>query len=233
MALKKFELADGLGVTVYKRRGSRSIRLTIAASGEIRISMPPWLPYKAGVAFAKSRLDWIHEQRYTPSLLVAGQIIGKQHRLLFRVNARATKAASRLTSTEIIITHPLKTATSDHSVQLLAEKAAVRALRQEATAVLPRRLQLLAKQHDFSYVDVTIKQLTSRWGSCDQQRHIALNLYLMQLPWELIDYVLLHELVHTKHLHHGADFWEALEIVAPGAKQLRTAIGKHKPVVLR
>ncbi len=233
MALKKFELAEGLEITVYKRRGSRSIRLSIAASGEVRVSMPLWLPYKAGLAFAESRLDWIREQRQVPNVMLEGQVIGKQHQLHFRVSARATKAASRLTNTEIIITHPLKTPVSDQTVQTVAEKAAIRALRQEATAVLPGRLQVLAEQHGFSYADVAIKQLTSRWGSCDQQQHIALNLYLMQLPWELIDYVLLHELVHTKHLHHGADFWEALEVVAPGAKLLRSAIRKHKPVVLR
>ena len=228
-----FKLNDGLEITVYKRRGSRSIRLSLAANGEVRISLPVWVPYRAGVAFAESRLDWITEQRPVPLVLAEGQLIGKQHRLHYRVSARASKPSSRLAAGQVIVTHPLGAVSSDPNVQSAAEKAAIRALRQEATAVLPDRLRALARQHKFSYTDVTIKQLTSRWGSCDQQQHIALNLFLMQLPWELIDYVLLHELVHTEHLHHGSDFWEALEAVAPGAKQLRAAIGKHKPVVLR
>ncbi|MBC7708107.1 M48 family metallopeptidase [Polaromonas sp.] len=233
MAVKKFALSDGLEVSVYKRRTSRSIRLSIAASGNIRVSIPLWVPYRAGVAFAQSRHDWIRTQRRPPQLLLEGQVIGKNHQLHFRVSARATKVTSRILPEQVVVTHPIKVSPAVSEVQTVAEKAAIRTLRQEANAVLPPRLKQLAAQHGFTYQDVTIKQLSSRWGSCDQHQHIALNLYLMQLPWELIDYVLLHELVHTKHLDHGDKFWVALEAVAPGAKQLRAGIRKHKPVVLR
>ena len=233
MALKKFELSNGLEITVYKRRSSRSIRLSIAASGEVRVSVPFWVPYKAGVTFAESRRSWIIEQRLVPATLLEGQLIGKQHRLHFRVSAKAIKTSSRINENTVIVTHPLTTVASAQTVQAVAEKAAIRALRQEATAALPPRLQQLASKHDFHYQTVTIKQLTSRWGSCDQHQHIALNLFLMQLPWELIDYVLLHELVHTMHMDHGPEFWTTLERVVPGAKQHRTTIRKHKPVVLR
>lgn len=233
MALKKFELSDGLIVTVFKRRRSRSLRLSITAAGDVRVSIPFWATYSSGVSFAKSRLGWILEQRQMPELLTEGQVIGKSHSLRFRVSARAIKPSSRLEPALVIITHPLAVTSAAAGVQAVAERAAIRALRKEATSVLPNRLRRLAAEYGFSYADVTIKQLTSRWGSCDQQQHIALNLFLMQLPWELIDYVLLHELVHTRHLHHGEDFWKALEAVAPGAKKLRTEIHKHKPVVLR
>ena len=233
MAVKSFELSNGLLISVYKRRSSRSIRLSLAANGEIRVSQPLWVPYRAGVAFAETRLHWINEQRPILQTMIEGQQIGKQHRLHFKVSVKALKVSTRLTVDQVIITHPLKMLASAASVQTAADKAAIRALRQEAAAVLPGRLQHLAQLHSFQYTDVSIKQLTSRWGSCDQQQHIALNLFLMQLPWVLIDYVLLHELVHTKHMDHGAAFWAALEQVVPGAKQRRAEIRKHKPVVLR
>ena len=232
MPLKKFELTDGLHITVFKRRSSRSIRLSLTASGEVRVSLPFWVPYKTGVTFAESRREWILEQRQVPATLTEGQLIGKQHRLHFRVSAKSVKTSSRLTDDLVIITHPLTTPASDPAVQTVVNKAAIRALRQEATIALPPRLRQLAVEHHFRYQNVTIKQLTSRWGSCDQHQRIALNLFLMQLPWELIDYVLLHELVHTQHMDHGADFWAALDKVVPGAKQRRAEIRKHKPVVL-
>jgi hypothetical protein len=121
---------------------------------------------------------------------------------------------------------------SHPDVQAVAQRAAIRALRSEAEQILPKRLRDLASQYDLDFKSVTIKQLTSRWGSCDQNKDIALNLFLMQLPWSLIDYVLVHELVHTKHLHHGEDFWNTLESLIPDAKNLRAEIRKHKPVVL-
>jgi predicted metal-dependent hydrolase len=53
----------------------------------------------------------------------------------------------------------------------------------------------------------------------------------MQLPWHLIDYVLLHELTHTKVMRHGAPFWEELERHAPTAKLLRKEINTHRPLL--
>ena len=233
MPLKKFELTTDLSVTVYKRRGSKSIRLSIGQDGNVKVTMPLWLPYAAGTAFAESKRDWILAQRVVPNNMFEGQAIGKSHTLHFKVSISAAKVSSRLGDGKIIITHPLKTPATDLAVQTLAERAAIRTLRKEAMTLLPSRLKEHAERHEFNYSDVAIKQLKTRWGSCDQNKRIALNLYLMQLPWDLIDYVLLHELVHTEHMNHGTGFWERLEQVRPGAKTFRARMRKHKPVVLR
>jgi predicted metal-dependent hydrolase len=78
---------------------------------------------------------------------------------------------------------------------------------------------------------VQIRKLTARWGSCSSAKVITLSYYLMQLPWPLIDYVLLHELSHTEHMNHGSDFWGKFESVLPGAKVLRKEIRTYKPLV--
>ncbi len=105
-------------------------------------------------------------------------------------------------------------------------------MRAQAEQLLPQRLEALASEHGFEYKDVAIKQLKSRWGSCDQQKHIVFNLFLMQLPWELIDYVILHELTHTRHLHHGPKFWGDMESILPRLKVYRRAMRSHQPVLL-
>jgi predicted metal-dependent hydrolase len=56
-------------------------------------------------------------------------------------------------------------------------------------------------------------------------------LYLMQLPWHLIDYVLLHELTHTKVMQHGTPFWQELERHVPHAKRLRGEIREFHPIL--
>jgi hypothetical protein len=53
----------------------------------------------------------------------------------------------------------------------------------------------------------------------------------MQLPWQLIDYVLLHELTHTTILRHGPDFWRALEAVLPNARVLKKAMREYQPIL--
>ncbi|HET8992036.1 MAG TPA: M48 family metallopeptidase, partial [Candidatus Saccharimonadales bacterium] len=68
-------------------------------------------------------------------------------------------------------------------------------------------------------------------GSCDQSKNITLNLYLMQLPWHLIDYVLLHELTHTVVFKHGPDFWAEMDKYLPDSKSLRSEMKDYKTTV--
>jgi predicted metal-dependent hydrolase len=231
MAYKQFVLDDQTSVKIYKRRLSRSIRLTLAPNGEIRVTIPAWAPYRAGLEFARSRRSWIERQPRRSQTLQDGQAIGKAHRLCLNPEATAVKVSTRVRQNEVIVTYPASLPAADPIVQQAAQKAGVRALRRQAEALLPKRLDQLAAQHGFQYRSVKIKQLKGRWGSCDQNADIVLNLFLMQLPWECVDYVLLHELTHTQVLRHGPDFWQAMEHVLPDVKQLRKAIRGHQPVL--
>lgn len=88
-------------------------------------------------------------------------------------------------------------------------------LRQLAQIFLPDRVKYLARKHDFTYTSVTCRHQTTRWGSCSFRNRISLNTELMRLPAELRDYIILHELTHTRHKHHQKAFWNYLEIVLP------------------
>lgn len=218
-------------VTLYKRRGNRSLRLSVTARGEVRVSMPHWLPYKAGEAFVRSKLDWIlaHRAKSTTPRLEHGQHIGKAHRVYFEGNMAAQKVTTRLKTNEVYILHPVALSADHPSVQKAARSASIRALRKEAEQLLPQRLKTLAAQTGLAYNSVSVKHLKSRWGSCSSAKDITLNVFLMQLPWHLIDYVLAHELTHTKVMRHGAPFWQELERHVPTARELRKEINQHQP----
>jgi predicted metal-dependent hydrolase len=232
MAFKRFAL-DDITVTIYKRRGSRNLRVTVRPDGEVRVSIPAWAAYPVGVQFARSRLDWIRAQLQATSLpsLRDGQSIGKAHHLYFMSSAAVTAPRTRLQPSAITVTHPPHLTSEHNEVQAAAQRASVRALRVQAENLLPQRLQKLAATHGLSYRSVSIKRMTGRWGSCDQQQRIVLNLYLMLLPWPLIDYVLLHELAHTQVLRHGPDFWQVLEKLSPTAKADRKALRAYQPAL--
>ena len=100
-------------------------------------------------------------------------------------------------------------------------------LRQRAKALLPPRLAALAQQHDLQYGRVCIKNNRSNWGSCSGKNNINLNLRIVSLPTHLQDYILLHELCHTRVKNHGPQFWALLDSYTNGrakalAKELRT-----------
>ena len=93
--------------------------------------------------------------------------------------------------------------------------------REDARRVLTQRLAELAEDHNFDYGKVSIRSQKTRWGSCSSQNNISLNQNLLHLPDYLIDYVLLHELTHTRVKNHSSTFWNELEKVWPDAKQMR------------
>lgn len=232
MATKQVRLPHIGTVTLYKRRGNRALRLSVDAEGDIRVSMPYWLPYKAGEQFALSKAAWIATHKIdTGKGLQHGQAIGKAHRLVFAPHAQAVKISTRLKQNEIEVSHPLSLAHRHPAVQEAARTASIRALRKEAEQLLPIRLRQLAQRTGFTYNSVGVKQLKSRWGSCSSTKDITLNLFLMQLPWHLIDYVLLHELTHTKVMQHGTPFWHEMERHVPHAKRLRKEIGNYHPIL--
>ena len=73
------------------------------------------------------------------------------------------------------------------------------------------RLQHLARTHNFKYNRATIRTQKTIWGSCSHANNISLNANLIRLPQHLQDYVILHELVHTKVKSHQIKFWRTLD----------------------
>lgn len=232
MATKTIQLA-GIGpVTLVKLARNRSIRLSVTAQG-VRVSMPRWTPFSAGAAFASAQSGWIQQEltKNQPNLLESGQRIGKLHYLRFEQILNTASSTSRVTGTEVVVRMQPGERSSDAAVQKRAHTAAIRALKREGEQLLPARLAGLANRHQLNYTEVSVKSLKRRWGSCDNHQAITLNLYLMELPWEYIDYVLLHELAHTQQMNHGEAFWRLLVSLEPRARQLSKHLRKHQPAL--
>jgi predicted metal-dependent hydrolase len=102
-------------------------------------------------------------------------------------------------------------------------------LRKEAEFWLKHRLHALAAQHGFSYERVRIMNARTRWGSCSSRGTISLNVALMRLPEELRDYVILHELTHTREMNHSKAFWAELGRYYPSYKVARRRMKKYSP----
>lgn len=100
--------------------------------------------------------------------------------------------------------------------------------REEAKKRLITRLAELAGKHGFSYNRVFIRNQRTRWGSCSVKNNISLNIKLASLPEELADYVILHELVHTRIKNHGKSFWETLDCLMEGARVVDRRLNAYR-----
>jgi predicted metal-dependent hydrolase len=99
--------------------------------------------------------------------------------------------------------------------------------REAAHCKLRARLDALAARHGFIYNRLCIRNQKTRWGSCSATNNINLNAKLVLLPDRLIDYVLLHELLHTRIKNHGQGFWTELERLSGDAKGLARGLKSY------
>ena len=94
------------------------------------------------------------------------------------------------------------------------------------------RLNYLSKKHGFNYNRVFIKNQKTRWGSCSAKNNINLNISLVRLPEELIDYTILHELVHTRVKNHSRRFWDQMDKLLGDAKKLDRKLSEYSLLLI-
>ncbi|WP_448779103.1 YgjP family zinc-dependent metalloprotease [Bacteroides congonensis] len=118
---------------------------------------------------------------------------------------------------------------TDENLQDWLRKVIEESMRRNAKSILPPRLERLSKQCGLSYTSVKINSSQGRWGSCSGRKDINLSYYLVLLPSHLIDYVLLHELCHTREMNHSERFWALLNQLTEGkALALREELKKYR-----
>ena len=89
----------------------------------------------------------------------------------------------------------------------------------DAKIYLNNRCYALSKALNMPINNVKIKNFKSRWGSCDVNKNISLNYKLIMLPKDTIDYVIIHELCHTKYFNHQKNFHILLTKLSNNEKQ--------------
>ena len=96
---------------------------------------------------------------------------------------------------------------------------------------LINRVETLAKKHGFQYRILKFKVMKTRWGSCTAKNNINLNMLITYLPKKLQDYVILHELVHTRIKDHSHRFWALLDKITGDAKGIHKEL-KEKYILI-
>ncbi len=114
----------------------------------------------------------------------------------------------------------------NHKKQLLASAG-----RSLAKGYLQSRLNKWALHTQLKYNRLSVKDHVSKWGSCSVQGNINLNWNLIWLEEALVDYVIVHELMHLKEMNHGPDFWKLVKQVLPDYKILDKQVNEKQWVI--
>lgn len=221
-------------ITVSKRVGARYIRARVGTDGRLVVTMPQFTPLlvaKHFISTERTKLRGLLTSQ-TPAIIYEhGQQVGKSHRIAIVPTGLIRTPHIKIVKQSIILTVPHGTDITSPAMQRLLRDSVITTLRKEAKAYLPRRLKELAARHGFFYSRVRFSHAGSRWGSCSSTGTISLNIALMKVADELIDYVLVHELAHTRNMNHSPEFWAEVERIDPAYKLHRKQMKLHTPTI--
>ena len=233
MSLTKSIMEHPRWGTIIVARNARARRIVLRACPDgIRITVP--------IYANKSDIERAIDE-CVPKLLQTrpqsmGNVIDKDFRIesdnfIFCIEEHAADVFQlRYSGISATLLCPTGTCYSEKKMQEWLRKAVTTALARRAKELLPPRLKALATEKGFAYNGCTVRNVHSRWGSCNAKKNISLSIYLAMLPNELIDYVLLHELCHTVEMNHGDRFWALMDkVTAPAkAKELRKKLKTYR-----
>lgn len=221
-------------ITVNRLKQARSIKIRYDTRGKLVASAPRLTPLfyiKTAIASSRDELAAMVATHAPATQYIDQQQIGKSHTLAVVHSGLVKDASVKIVQQHIVATIPHGSDVTNHATQDAIREVVADALRKQAKAYLPRRLKTLAAEGGFSYEKVRFSHANGRWGSCSSTGTISLNIALMKLPDELIDYVLYHELCHTREMNHSDSFWRLVGEHDPHYKLHRRQLKKHTPHV--
>ena len=212
----------------YVRVSSRSQRVYIKMNplGRIEVVIPKGFDQGRVPEILQQRQDWISktlsqlETRWAQS--------PEQHSLMpAQINLRAVDDVgqvqyhahyvqrSRLKELADQYLHLSYPIVDEEPASLLASQRLQQWLTTKAKQILLPWFEQVSHETGMSYRQAQVRAQKTRWGSCTSKKIINLNRNLIFLEPELVRYLFIHELSHTHHMNHSADFWKQVEIFEP------------------
>ncbi|MDP3402841.1 MAG: M48 family metallopeptidase [bacterium] len=145
---------------------------------------------------------------------VAEAFVLKHWEWIERAKEVFIKRAAKKRTNQIVLPRPRKNST------------AYKEARKEARTLVTERLKHFNELYNFTYGTISIRDQKTRWGSCSAKGNLSFNYRIVYLPKEIQDYIVVHELCHTKEHNHSERFWEQVARAIPDhawlRKELRT-----------
>ena len=206
-------------------RRKKTVAVTVDPAGGVLLLAPEDFPTSRLDEVARRKAAWILRRMRgvgpngvvpAPREFVSGESVmylGRHYRL--KVLPGETGEA-KLRGGWLHVPAPADAGQRDH-----VREALVSWLRSHAAERLPERVEMWRSKVGVETPRVVISGQKRRWGSCDRSGTLRLNWRIIQAPMRLVDYVVVHELVHLQHRGHGRGYWQALGRIMPEYERRR------------
>lgn len=205
---------------VLRIRGARSYRLRwLAISGSVRLTVPMRSPLKEGIAFAQSRERWLAARIAQEGVRVTLEdgasipYLGQAH-VLRHVPGRG------------VITRENGEIRIPGEADFLSRRV-IDWLKAEARAHIAARVEQHAATLGVKVRRISLKDTTSRWGSCASGGVLSFSWRLVLAPAEVLDYVVAHEVAHLVEMNHSPRFWRVVRELAPAYEAPKRWLKQH------
>jgi predicted metal-dependent hydrolase len=208
-------LSDGqtLNIKIKTSTKSKSVRLKANIYG-IHVIAPVNYDFENITGFIHSRKKWISKvyDHYAKFVDKFGQENSvNENSISFLGSTYKLQIVSDKISYNII-SNNLKVITF-HVKDRRRYKEDIRAwYKSQTSKIIMERLPLISTKIGLAYKKVLIKSQKSRWASCSKNKNLNFNSFLAALPSDVIDYVIIHELMHLVELNHSKRFWELVKM---------------------
>lgn len=214
-------------VTFFRNRRSRRLKISVKPDKSVLVSYPLLASEKEVMSFLAKSEDWIIKQQQrlsgTRTVYTDGSVVKTRFHTIHLLSGEKRDIEKNGGTIKLTVED-----FNSEQCRYVINNIITQVYGIEARQILPKRLKELAAEHKFVYNNVTIRNNKRRWGSCSPKNNISLNLQMMKLPNELIDFILLHELVHTEVKNHGSRFWEKLNrVTGDRAYELTKEVKKY------
>lgn len=209
-----------------ERRGVKRARITVDEDLWVHVTLPLDFSQEEINGLLERKGSWVQKQLAFFRERRDARIHVRHDEILYLGEVYTFRPLSGLRR-NFVINATGKTIFS--GVNLLADGALDRWYRKEAKRLIMERLAHFAETYNFTYNRVFIRDQKTLWGSCSSKRNLSFNWRLIQTPLDILDYIVVHELVHTKILSHSKAFWSKVESLYPQYRQARVWLKNFHP----
>ncbi len=189
--------------------------LRLRPDGRLRLTIPRGGSRAEGLRFVERQRAWIEQERVRLAAAQGSRTWGTGTAIRLRGRLETLVVTRSVEGSRVSYADRTLRVPRDADVRSFVEDD----LRDLARDELVPRLLELAAQHQLDVRRVTIRNQRSRWGSCSPNGSIALNFRLVQMPPEVRDYVLVHELMHLRQQNHSRRFWRLVAAACPDFRE--------------
>jgi predicted metal-dependent hydrolase len=214
----------GMRIDILKRLHRRSISLHILPTGELEVRAPKYMPEFVIRQFVAAKSEWIEKTRDRLATIPKTKQKTYREGEVFRLGGK--EYALHITDGNAIVLTPSRLFFPKKFLGKPKEHME-KFCRVFAQQFLSKRLSAHAAKMKVSYKRITIRDTSTRWGSCSSSGTISFSYRLILAELPIIDYVLIHELAHITHPHHRLSFWARVGEFYPEYAMARTWLRKN------